>query len=332
MNYGYKVTKQGRELLAACLATGEELEFTRVAVGSGRGAEDVDLADMTDLIHYVADGTIAQRRHLDNVLYLTVQYASNYTPGLGAFYLAEFIVQARHPVSGEDVTLLYATLGDYIQPVNAYSETQAPDIRQYPLALAISDEINVTISVPAGLVTYDDLDEAVEKACQEIIDEIATGGIKKSIDFSIPANAWVLDEQTGGKYKYYFDLTDAEITRNMIPMVVITEEDLETAFVCGFSATASASTGFVRMKCTERPTAAINATCHLLVKGDTGGGGGSYVLPVATTTTLGGIKASDSVVVEEDGTARAYADVKPEDMATNEEVAEVIEDIFGPEE
>lgn len=331
MNYGYKVTKQGRELLAACLATGEELEFTRVAVGSGRVAEDVDLADMTDLIHYVADGTIAQRRHLDNVLYLTVQYASNYTPGLGAFYLAEFIVQARHPVSGEDVTLLYATLGDYIQPVNAYSETQAPDIRQYPLALAISDEINVTILVPAGLVTYDDLDEAVEKACQEIIDEIATGGIKKSIDFSIPANAWVLDEQTGGKYKYYFDLTDAEITRNMIPMVVITEEDLETAFVCGFSATASASTGFVRMKCTERPTAAINATCHLLVKGDTGGGG-SYVLPVATTTTLGGIKASDSVVVEEDGTARAYADVKPEDMATDEEVAEVIEDIFGPEE
>lgn len=331
MNYGYKVTKQGRELLAACLATGEELEFTRVAVGSGRVAEDVDLADMTDLIHYVADGTIAQRRHLDNVLYLTVQYASNYTPGLGAFYLAEFIVQARHPVSGEDVTLLYATLGDYIQPVNAYSETQAPDIRQYPLALAISDEINVTISVPAGLVTYDDLDEAVEKACQEIIDEIATGGIKKSIDFSIPANAWVLDEQTGGKYKYYFDLTDAEITRNMIPMVVITEEDLETAFVCGFSATASASTGFVRMKCTERPTAAINATCHLLVKGDTGGGG-SYVLPVATTTTLGGIKASDSVVVEDDGTARAYADVRPEDMATDEEVAEVIEDIFGPEE
>ena len=331
MNYGYKVTKQGRELLAACLATGEELEFTRVAVGSGRVAEDVDLADMTDLIQYVADGTIAQRRHLDNVLYLTVQYASNYTPGLGAFYLAEFIVQARHPVSGEDVTLLYATLGDYIQPVNAYSETQAPDIRQYPLALAISDEINVTISVPAGLVTYDDLDEAVEKACQEIIDEIATGGIKKSIDFSIPANAWVLDEQTGGKYKYYFDLTDAEITRNMIPMVVITEEDLETAFVCGFSATASASTGFVRMKCTERPTAAINATCHLLVKGDTGGGG-SYVLPVATNTTLGGIKASDSVVVEEDGTARAYADVKPVDMATDEEVAEVIEDIFGPEE
>ena len=331
MNYGYKVTKQGRELLAACLATGEELEFTRVAVGSGRVAEDVDLADMTDLIQYVADGTIAQRRHLDNVLYLTVQYASNYTPGLGAFYLAEFIVQARHPVSGEDVTLLYATLGDYIQPVNAYSETQAPDIRQYPLALAISDEINVTISVPAGLVTYDDLDEAVEKACQEIIDEIATGGIKKSIDFSIPANAWVLDEQTGGKYKYYFDLTDAEITRNMIPMVVITEEDLETAFVCGFSATASASTGFVRMKCTERPTAAINATCHLLVKGDTGGGG-SYVLPVATTTTLGGIKASDSVVVEDDGTARAYADVRPEDMATDEEVAEVIEDIFGPEE
>ena len=44
------------------------------------------------------------------------------------------------------------------------------------------------------------------------------------------------------------------------------------------------------------------------------------------------LKASDSVVVEEDGTARAYADVRPEDMATDEEVAEVLEGIFGAEE
>ena len=63
MNYSFKVTTGGRELLAALLATGKELEITRVAVGSGKVAEDVNLADMTDLIQYVAEGTIAQRRH-----------------------------------------------------------------------------------------------------------------------------------------------------------------------------------------------------------------------------------------------------------------------------
>ena len=63
MNYSFKVTTGGRELLAALLATGKELEITRVAIGSGKVAEDVNLADMTDLIQYVAEGTIAQRRH-----------------------------------------------------------------------------------------------------------------------------------------------------------------------------------------------------------------------------------------------------------------------------
>jgi hypothetical protein len=169
MDYGFKPTKEGRELLAACLATGKGLEITRVAVGSGKVSEGTDLADMTDLVQYVAEGTIAERRHMDNAWYLTIQYASNYTPGLGAFYLAEFIVQARHPVSGESKTILYATLGDMIQPVSAYSESKAPDVRQYPVILAISDEINVTISAAAGLVTYADLANAVDDKVEEMI-------------------------------------------------------------------------------------------------------------------------------------------------------------------
>lgn len=162
MNYSFKVTTAGRELLATLLATGQVLELTRVAVGCGRVAEDANLADMTDLIQYVAEGTLTQRRHEDNILYLTVQYASNSTPGLAAFYLSEFIVQARHPDTGENVTFLYATLGDYIQHVNAYSEELPPDIRNYPMMIAITDEIEVSITAPAGLITYDELEQACE--------------------------------------------------------------------------------------------------------------------------------------------------------------------------
>lgn len=170
MNYSFKVTTAGRELLATLLATGQVLELTRVAVGSGRVAEDANLADMTDLIQYVAEGTLTQRRHEDNILHLTVQYASNSTPGLGAFYLSEIIVQAKHPDTGENITFLYATLGDYIQHVNAYSEVLPPDIRNYPMMIAISDEINVSVTAPVGLVTYDEL----EQACEDLRNTLVT--------------------------------------------------------------------------------------------------------------------------------------------------------------
>ena len=332
-SYGYKVTATGRELLAALLATGKDLEITRVAVGSGQVAEDQELADMTDLIQYVADGTIAQRTHENNVLFLTVQYASNSTPGLGAFYLAEFVVEAKHPTTGESVNLLYATLGDYIQPVNAYSDTQAPDIRQYPIALVLSDEINVTISTPAGLVTYDDLAAAVEKACKDMLDDLAVGGIKKSIDFTIPADRLIEDPAPANGYKYYFDLADTDTTKNMIPYVVLAEGSLEAAGLAGMCGTAACYSGFTRMKFKNLPEETLVATCHLLVRGalTPGGGGGGSIdpddLPVATAGERGAIKASDTLTVDDDGTA--HTTFSDENMATDEEVAAAINDIFG---
>lgn len=334
-NYGYKVTTTGRELLAALYATGKPLEITRVAVGSGQAPEGQELADMTGLIQYVADGTIAQRRHEENVLYLTVQYASNSTPGLSAFYLAEFIVEARHPVSGESVNLLYATLGDYIQPVNAYSDTLPPDIRSYPIALVLSDEINVTISAPAGLVTYEDLASAVETACRDLLDTMAVGGIKKSIDFSIPADALAEDAAApAGGYKYYFDLTDADTTKNMIPYIALAENSLEAAGLAGMCATATCYSGYTRMKFKNKPAETLLATCHLLVRGAlTPGGSGGTIdpadMPVASADTAGLVKASDSLIVDPDGTAHAvFGD---DALASDDEVDAALNDIFGAE-
>lgn len=58
-----------------------------------------------------------------------------------------------------------------------------------------------------------------------------------------------------------------------------------------------------------------------------GGGGGSYVLPPATSTTLGGIKASDTIVVEADGTARSV--LADSEFATDEEVESALDEIWG---
>lgn len=327
MDYGYRVTTGGRELLAALLATGKELEITQVAVGSGRVAEGVNLADMTDLIQYVAEGKIAQRRHIDNVLHLTVQYASNFTPGLGAFYLAEFIVKARHPISGEDVTLLYGTLGDYIQPVSAYSTNLPPDVRDYPIILALSDEINVTVSAPAGLVSYDDLQAAVNVACKELVDSMATGGIKKTITFTIPVDGWLKDADRINGYGFYYDLPDADTTANMIPDVTIAESSLETARQAGICSTAVTYAGYIRLKSVERPAGNIDGSCNLLMRGETGAGGaGSYVLPAATETSLGGVivEKGSGLTVDKDGRIAI-------DAATDEDVSGAIDEVFGGE-
>jgi len=330
MKYGYKVTKGGRELLAALLATGKDLEITRVAVGSGKVSEDTNLADMTDLVEYVAEGTIAQRRHVENVLYLTVQYASNYTAGLPAFYLAEFAVWARHPITGAEVLIIYATLGDYIQPVMAYAEDREPDVRQYPLALVLSDEVNVTISCPAGLVTYEDLQNAVETACKDMVESLASGGIKKTLEATVPVDQWQSDPNPTNGYIYFYDLTDPEITEKQIPGVTVAEGSLAAAFECGMCQTATAFNGYVRLKCVEKPTQDIVLTCTLSERGGgSSGGGGAGDLPVATADTLGAIKASQSVRVDPDGTAHAVAEIAPDSFASNEEAQRVINDAFG---
>jgi len=322
MNYGYKVTTAGRELLAALLATGEELEITRVAVGSGKVSEDTNLADMTGLIQYIAEGRIAQRRHENNVLFLMVQYASNFTPGLGAFYLGEFVVEARHPISGESVTLLYATLGDYIQPVVAYSDDGAPDVRNYPIALVISDELNVTVSVPAGLVTYDDLQEAVDKALASLI--ISTVVIP---EFTIPKAGWATDETdtAADEYPLFLDVPCERALDVHVPSLALEKSSLAPAANAGLCPTADALDGAVRFWAAQVPDTALIGTLTLLAP--TGGGSEGrdpYVLPVASGTTLGGIKIKEGAGLNIDD--NGYLSI---DTATDDEISDTLKDVYG---
>ncbi len=164
MDYGYRLTTHGLELMAACMAQKAPLTLTRVAMGSGKVAEGTNLADVHELVNYVVDGSIGERHHSENRLYITVQYENQAHPDTPMFIMGEFIVYAQHPVTGEDTDLLYATLGDYSQPIPPYVESQPPSVWKYPLALVLSNELQVTVDAPAGTVTHDDLEEAVKKA------------------------------------------------------------------------------------------------------------------------------------------------------------------------
>jgi hypothetical protein len=162
MEYGYKPTTHGRTLLAACAALEKPLTLTRVAIGSGVVPEGTNLADVHELVSYVADGAIGERFHQDDRLHLTIQYDNSSHPDLKTFFLSEFIVYATDPETGEETDLLYATLGDYRQPVPAYNDAYPASIFNFPLVLIISDEIDVKITATPGIVSYDDLMQAVE--------------------------------------------------------------------------------------------------------------------------------------------------------------------------
>ncbi len=165
--YKFKPTTHGRAALVACMALKQPPDICRVAFGSGRISGGKNLADQHELIEYVSDGTIGDFHHENDHFYFTIQYANSAHKEVGTFYLSEFIVYIKDPVTGEETDLLYGKLGDYRLPVPQYHDTIPPSVFDLPLVMVISDEVTVQISAPSGLVTYGDLHNAVDRAVED---------------------------------------------------------------------------------------------------------------------------------------------------------------------
>ena len=169
MDRQYKITTHGRAVQAACLDLELPLKITRAAVGSGVLPEGAALEEQTALIQYVADVPITDRRHEENLLYLTVQYANQEHPEIGDFVLSEIMVYVQDPETGQETDYLYATLGDYRQPVPAYSSSFPASVWNFPLVLVVSGELQVNIAASPGLITSLDLRDAIDRLKLEIM-------------------------------------------------------------------------------------------------------------------------------------------------------------------
>ena len=146
MAYGFIITTEGRKLLAKLIA-GEQLEITRVMVGSGEVEEGQSPAYFTDLVQPVAQATSTLPVAKEDTVSFVVEYGSDLNGGLQeGFWLKEFGVFARD--EEEEVLLYYATLGDFPQYVTAYKKG-AVDIRRYPVSITVSDTVEVTLAYPA---------------------------------------------------------------------------------------------------------------------------------------------------------------------------------------
>lgn len=169
MDYGYKITTHGRAVLAACMDLQKPLKLTRAAVGGGLIDKDEDMAKAHALVQYAAEASITDRRHEEDRLFLTVRYSNQDHPEVETFTLSEFMVWAEDPETGQETDFLYATLGDYRQPVPAYSTAFPASTWSYPLALVVSGDLEVSITASPGLATFDDLLEVRDALIRSIM-------------------------------------------------------------------------------------------------------------------------------------------------------------------
>ena len=317
MEFGFKLTTHGRAVLAACGTLEAPLRLTRVAFGSGRVGEGTDLADVHELLCYEDEGTIGERSHENDRLYLEVRYTNDAQhAGAGGFLLSEFMLYAADPVTGEERDLAYAILGDYCQTVPGYREGFPASTWTFPITIVVSDETEVFVTAASGLVTYDDLWSMAQ---------VGMLGIRRW-GLTIPAEGWMEDAVYG--YGKMLELPQKRVTERMTPLLTVLPDGIQTAAKCGLAHFLETRDGALRLWAKREPEGPISTVLALL--GDVGQilstGGGLSVLPPAGAEALGG------VMVREGSGLRVDAEgVLCVDAATEEEVAELLAQGSGGE-
>ncbi len=214
--------------------------------------------------------------------------------------------------------MLYGTLGDYSQPVPAHNPMYPPSTFNFPLTLIISDEINVSVAAPAGLVTYQDLGI--------LIDALGT----RQLPITIPVDGWQ-ENPDGGAYAYRADIPVESVTAKLIPQLFYPPESAERAGYYGLSPVCETLDGVLRVWSKAVPAEPIPAVLNLtgdasgyFAVGDGNTGSGTFTLPPATENTLGGVKVGSGLNVTRDGTLSVNA-------ATEAEVNEMLTGVLTPE-
>lgn len=293
MDYAYKITTNGRAVMAAYMALGDKpFRLTRVAFGSGRVEERANLADVHELLEYVSDGAISERSHQDDRLRLTIQYANSAHKDVPAFLLSEFAVYVEDPKTGAETDLLYGTLGDYRQPVPAYHPEYPGSVFNFPLEIILSDELQVSVSAPAGLVTWEELAQTMRT--------IAVS--QRSL--TIPTDGW--EKSGNGTYPCRLELAVEGVTCERIPALTVLEAGEAAARACGLAPWVETLDGAIRLAAVSVPAAPIPAS--LTLQGDASG------LAVGPDGTLHRLTLGAGLRYDQSGSLTLDA-AKPADVA-----------------
>ena len=153
--YGFVITTAGEAMLARA-AAGEALVLDAVMVGRGVVESAAAAKALNTLIDPVAAATSTAPAVSGNQISMTVEYRNDLNGGLEAgFALSEFGISA-HVGDDPAALLYYGSLGDAPQPVKPASE--GLDVHRFPVAIAVTGEVSVTLEYPAGgFLTEEDI-------------------------------------------------------------------------------------------------------------------------------------------------------------------------------
>lgn len=165
----------------------------------------------------------------------------------------------------------------------------APDVRDYPVKIQISSEVNVQIDYHAdAFITAEEAAALLESMVQDL-------SAAEVLEITIPTENWTLDEslapdlETPGAmpvYPYYADVAVELAKAGYFPAAALHTESLEAAAAAGMAPVLQALEGKIRFWAKEPPGSALTASLALLSGGKDSAGQGYGVVNVGTALQI----------------------------------------------
>lgn len=150
MFYGFVITEAGNQMLAKMVA-GDTLELSGVFMDLGTVEDKETARQLTAPLEPGPAGTSTVPTAKGNQVGMIVQFRSDLDGGLKEDkWIGGFGVYAKDPDTGDPVMIYYASLGNQKQPIAAYVEGTAPDVRNFPISIRVTSGVDATLTYPAG--------------------------------------------------------------------------------------------------------------------------------------------------------------------------------------
>lgn len=311
----------GIALIAKVLAGKCEMQYTRVAFGSGYMEEGQNPKTMTNVAGYVMDGKICNITNpVAGECQVTVQINSDDVEE--GFYCTGILLYATDPDEGE-VPYTYLVLEngpEWIRP----SSSVVGKLATFDLIAAVGAVDKVSASIdPNSLATREVVEQLIDKSI-----------VRREI--AIPKDGWqdgssLEETEKMAETSVFYDLAQEDVEEAHVPFVSILPGSMETAQGCGLFPGANALDKKIRFYASKSPDKEIRAQL-VLNRPSLGiapsGPGSLFTLPIATEDTLGGVKIGEGIGVTVDGTISADATgAIQKQMATQDEIAALLAEI-----
>ena len=150
MFYGFVITEAGNQILAKMVA-GQTLKLSGVFMDLGTVEDKETARQLIAPLEPGPAGTSTVPTVKGNQVGMIVQFRSDLDGGLKEDkWIGGFGVYAEDPDTGDPVMIYYASLGHQRQPIAAYVEGTAPDVRNFPISIRVTSGVDATLTYPAG--------------------------------------------------------------------------------------------------------------------------------------------------------------------------------------